>query len=384
MTEKKEILDYLRNKQKEQEIDAKVNGINIWVLLGAMALVLWQLISTLDAPIWLQHSLILRTLVFTEAVFILILFTGKSRSVTDEIRYSSDEKESSFEWLFAALLMLMPTGMFVVLVERSLTGIVLLTLGMALTASEVVAITAKLFKRNVKNRKFPKPSLNITKLLDARISFLVIGCFTLVTVDQAWKLSYELRSVSVDSIKVLTLLAAAFLLVLITVRRRLRTAGVLWTYEMETAVVTGAISAEEALRQIEYRALGPRVTDVMQKFTEDTEKQFSDLSVMISTCRENISSVNRVPLEYKAERSSRIHDMTAPIETSLGKLHHDIAEFASYIKQLALSNQVLARPGLLPLLEDLKLKHKNYERRAGDERKALDSLIQDAKSSSIE
>lgn len=384
MTEKKEILDYLRNKQKEQEIDAKVNGINIWVLLGAMALVIWQLISTLDAPIWLEHSLILRTLVFTEAVFVLILFTGKSQFVTDEIRYSSDKKESSFEWLFAALLMLIPTGMFIVLVGRSWSAIVLFILGIALTASEVVSITTKLFKRNVKNSKFPKPSLNITKLLDARISLGVIGCFTAVTIDQVWQLSYELKSASVDSVKVLTLLATVFLLVLITVRRRLRTAGVLWTYEMETTVVTGAISADEALRQIEYRALGPRVTDVMQKFTEDTEKQFSDLSLMIATCRENISSVNRVPLEYKAERSSRIYDMTAPIETCLDSLRQDIAEFANYIKQLALSNQVLARPGLFPLLEDLKLKHKNYESRAGDQRKELDSLIQDAKSSSIE
>ena len=376
---KKEILDYLRNKQKAQEIDAKVNGINIWVLLGAMALVVWKIIATLDAPIWTQQSLILRTLVLTAAVFFLALITGKSQSVTDEIRYKSDNEQSSFESLLSALIMLMPTGMFVLLVERSWSAIALLLLGIALVAKDIFLITSELFKRRATNGKFPKPALGMTKLSDARASFVLVSFFTTITFDQAWQLIREMKSVSVDSVKVLTLVAAAYLLVLITMRRRLRTAAVLWTYEMETAIVTGAISAEEALRQIEYRALRPRVTDVMKKFIEDTEKQFSDLSLLIATCRENLSSVNRIPLEYQAERTSRTDETTALARAHLDKLHHEIGEFAIYIKQLALANRANSHPNLLPLLADLELKHKNYERRAGDEKRTLESLVQEAK-----
>ena len=32
MADKKEIFDYLRNRQKAAEIEAKVNGVNLWVL----------------------------------------------------------------------------------------------------------------------------------------------------------------------------------------------------------------------------------------------------------------------------------------------------------------------------------------------------------------
>jgi hypothetical protein len=61
MADKKEVLDYLRNQQKAAEIEAKMNGVNIWVLLGAIAVVAWQLTAGSVARLWNEPELVLRT-----------------------------------------------------------------------------------------------------------------------------------------------------------------------------------------------------------------------------------------------------------------------------------------------------------------------------------
>lgn len=382
MSDKKEILDYLRNLQKAQEIDAKVKGINIWVLLGALALVLWQLIATLNTPIWLQNTLVLRTLILSEAAYLLMWFAGgRLHAVHEEIRYKSDDKESTFESFLEALIFLTPTGLFVLLVERSWSAIVLLIFGIMLTVNAVDSIVSNLFKESEKKRKFPKTLFGPTKLKKARISCVYFVLFMVITVDQALQLSRELSSASVDSLKVLTLLAAAFLLLLTTMHHKLRTAAILWTYEMEAGLVVGSISAEVALSRIEYRALGQRMNDVMEEFYKDVDTRFSVLPNMISFCKERLALViSSVPLEFQAERSSQITKIAASSKAHLEKLQLDIAEFGEYIKELALPNKARSHPDLLLQIDTLKHKHAGYESRAASEKNTLESLITSAQS----
>ncbi|MDP3797647.1 MAG: hypothetical protein Q8R06_10935 [Polaromonas sp.] len=380
MTDKKEVLDYLRNKQKAQEIDAKVNGINLWVLLGALALVVWQIIASLNAPIWPQKDLILRVLLVTEAVYLVTWVSQKSQGITDDIRYSSDSGESSFEGLFLAVLLLMPPGLFVTLVDRRWSAMAILVIGLLFT-SIALSLMASGFIKGSGKKKFPEPSFGLTKKANARAEWIVIAVLVAVTVDQAWLLWLDLSSASVDSVKLLTLLAAAFLLLLIAVRRRLRTDAVLWTYEMETELVLGVISAKVALSRIENRALGPRVKDVMDEFIEDIEKRFSELSSMIAKCSEDLAAAHEVPAKYQVERSSRIAGAAGAPRAHIEKLFLDIAEFDEYLKKLASPNRTRRRPELLGLLESLGLKQKDYETRAAREKKALESLIADAQSS---
>jgi hypothetical protein len=380
LADKKEVLDYLRNMQKAQEIDAKVNGINLWVLLGALALVVWQLVATLNAPVWFQHSLILRVLVLTEAIYMLTVFARKSQAITEDIRYQSDYDESSFERLFEALLLVMPTGLFLALVARSWSVIFLLVFGAVFTTMTVVSITSGLRKGSGEKRKFPKPSFGLSKITSTRIQCGVVLVLIAVTLDQAWQLYRELNSASVESMRVLTLLAAAFLLLLIAVRRRLRTDAIFWTYQMETDLVLDVISAEVALSRIENRALGPRVKDVMDEFIEDIEKRFSELSLMTAKCRENLATVHEIPMQYQAERSSRIAGAAASPREHIDKLLLDIAEFGEYLKELA--SEMRTRPELLPLLDSLSLKQKDYETRVRGERGSFESLVGDAQSRS--
>lgn len=37
-----EVVEYLRNLQKAEEIAAKKSGINIWVIWGGLGMILWQ------------------------------------------------------------------------------------------------------------------------------------------------------------------------------------------------------------------------------------------------------------------------------------------------------------------------------------------------------
>lgn len=379
MPEKKEILEYLRNKQKEQEIDAKVNGINLWVLLGALALVIWQIIASINAPIWFQQDLILRVLLVTEAVYLATFFAKKRQGISGDIRYSSEDDEGSFELLFEAVLLFMPPALFVAVVDKRWSAIALLIFGMIFICIAISMMASGLTQGNGK-KKFPDPTFGSTKRTNARFVFGFLAVLIAVIVDQSCLLWLDLSSTSVDSLKILTLVAAAFLLLLIAVRRRLRTSAVLWTYEMETDIVLGVISAKVALSRIENRALGSRVKDVMDESIEDIEKQFSELSSMLVSCRQDLASVYDIPHQYQAERTSRITNAAELPRIQIKKLISDISELKEYLDKLASPNRTKYRPDLLTLLESLAIKHKNYEKRVVHEKEILESLIIETKS----
>jgi hypothetical protein len=88
MADKKEIFDYLRNRQKAAEIEAKVNGVNLWVLLGAIAVVTWQLIGSVGTGMWDRPELILRMLLCAEALYMLTWLAWSVRRGREEVRYS--------------------------------------------------------------------------------------------------------------------------------------------------------------------------------------------------------------------------------------------------------------------------------------------------------
>lgn len=84
MADRKELLDYLRNQQKAAEIDSKVNGVNIWVLIGAIGVVGWQLMSELvKTPAFLDNYYLIATAasVAVALKFLLISLERDRKSV---------------------------------------------------------------------------------------------------------------------------------------------------------------------------------------------------------------------------------------------------------------------------------------------------------------
>jgi hypothetical protein len=88
MIDRKEVFDYLRNKQKSAEIEAKVNGINLWVILAAVAIVLWQLVESIGSNLWSHYPLIFRALICAEAMCWLVWMGDGIALTGDDIRYT--------------------------------------------------------------------------------------------------------------------------------------------------------------------------------------------------------------------------------------------------------------------------------------------------------
>lgn len=384
-TEKKNVLDYLRNKQKAAEIEAKVNGINLWVLLGAIAFVLWKLLDYLGSTIWSQEALILRTLVITQAVFLINWIARPSRGIRDEVRYMSiRDIDVPFVRLFECLLLLVPSALFLYRVEISVSVSFLGLFGVLLTVIVVTTIFEKLSAKHFDHeKKFPEPRFGLTTKSDLKSDVILIGLLVWTIVDHAWRLYNQVDSISVESAKALALISAFYLLLLIATRRRLSSHANDWLYELETDVVLNVVSSDVALSRIENRALGPRLKDVMDKFLDDVERKFSGLASALEGCQRDLMTVCEVPVDYQAERAARIQAAAAESKLYIEKLSKDIDEFNEYVQKLAARNTKTPRQDLGALLESLKARGAIYEGRVAKSKEELNSMITAAKARQV-
>ena len=367
MPEKRDVLDYLRNQQKAAEIEAKVNGINLWVLLGAMAVVGWQLMSSFGGDLWQKHELVLRTLLAAEALFLLSWLAKNSGSVGEEIRYSRsgmDEMESPFLVLLQGLLLLIPPLMFIVVVGKTFGSIALCLMGVAFVGFSARSILRSAFSVPVKQEKFPKPDFGLTKRADV-IGDLVFGAIFVVSiVEQGAFLQSAMSGLSADDAKQLVLMGALYLLVGFAVRRKLHSDSTAWTYELETEVVLEAVTPDVAIRRIEHRRLGPRLQDVMDRFFDDLDRRFAVLDTRVEDCRQKLLAAKEVPDQYPAERAARVKEATDSVSSDIESLVSDCGEFRTYLSRLEEKRKGGRMAVLAPVLTSLKSRHESYDERA--------------------
>lgn len=290
MAEKKEIFDYLRNRQKAAEIEAKVNGINLWVLAGAISIIAWQLLGSLEQTFWSQPEAILRTLLCTEGLYILSSW-GSVHRRQQEVRYSQTKLadiESPFLVLLHGTSLLLPPLLSLIYVGKTLGSIILGLFGLVIVITSIMAIGSRLFYLRAKTEKFPKPDFEPTTRGEMIFVILSGVAFSMAVLEQI-KFGWEHRGImSVTFAKQLALLAALYLLALLIVIRKLRSNRIAWTYELETELLLGSITAEVAARRIEHRALGPRLQDVMDRFFDDLDCRVKILGSLFEIGRAHV------------------------------------------------------------------------------------------------
>lgn len=378
MGDRKEVLDYLRNQQKAAEIEAKINGVNIWVLLGAMAVVSWQLAASPAGRLWSDYELILRTLVASSSLYMLSRIVQGSSAERDELRYSRanfvDIDSSFFVLVKGILFLLPPVGLFVI-AGKSIAAIFLGLLGAIFVVMSVASILKSLFPASSSKKKFPKPEFGQTKRSDLIISLLFSGLVVVVIFEQTIYMGNIQGGVSLEDARQMGLLAALYLLVLITLDRKVQNDGIAWTYEIETDLVLGVISPEVAIRRIENRRLGPRLQDVVDRFFDDLDRRFEALDTMLEECAEKVQAANQVPEQYPVERAARIGEASAKVTDQIDSLIADCEEFKSYIKQLEQKPSAGNRALLAPILASLKARHASYAARAQTAKMKLKQLL---------
>lgn len=357
----------MRNKQKAAEIEAKVNGINLWVLLGAIGLVSWQLAGSMNAAIWGSYEIPLRVLICAGTIYMITVVIGPSVGVRDDLRYSSEQVWEISAHLFFALeglLIFLPPALFFALIKTSVTAGILATFGFIVFIGSIVEMVSLLITTKAgATVKFPKPRFGDTIRSNSVARLVFIAVLFLVFGDQALALLGQVQG-NVNVIQNLGLIAALYLLVLVAIRRTIKSQNLQWTYELETDLLLDSVSVKDALMRIEYRALGPRFQDVMNGFFDNLDRRFVALDASLAECAKLLEEVGDIPAQYASERSARIeHASNAPL-SEINALLSDIRECSQHLVKLRDAKLVTKRPGIDFLLQGLVARQKSYEAQA--------------------
>lgn len=386
MAEKKEILDYLRNRQKAAEIEAKVNGINLWVLLGAIAIVSWQLIPSVQTDILNHQELVLRTLLVAEAIYLSSLCLSPTTAISEEVRYrsqSSLETGSALLGIVIGIIFLLPPALYLLIVGRSFSVLPAGLFGLAFIIFGTFSIVKQTISGRTEVARLPKPEFNPTRRSDI-IGTLIVGLlFMLSIVEQSFAISRQITSISSEVLKSLALIAALYLLVLTALQRLLRSSSLLWTYELETDLLLDAISPQIALRRIEHRSLGPKLRDVMDTFFDDLDKIFIELEALSTDCSAKLKEVPGIPSQYTAERTARIADAIKEPRLRIEEILNECRELSNYLDKLEKLQPGRKRSAVIALLPSLRNRHKQYKGRADKAKSELEAMTRVADSAQI-
>lgn len=378
MADRKDVLDFLRNQQKAAEIEAKVNGVNLWVLFGALAVVLLQLISSDGTLLTGNHELGLRALVASECVIMLCWLLQQATGSRDELRYSRaslDDVELPLLVLVQAFLFLLPPAVLLFVAGPSFGILVLALIGLVFVGFGVAAVVRQIVPRPAKKDKFPKPDLGLTNQADAIGNLALCILFVVGLAEQGAFFRSVPGGVSAGQAKQLALLGTLYLLVWLVIERRLRSNNIAWTYELETELVLESVTPEVALRRIEHRRLGPRLQDIMDRFFDDLDVRSNALDSMLAECKGKVEAAKLVPEQYPEERTARIKRAAEPVSAQIDALVSDCSDFRVYLGKLEEKNVGARRRELAPLLASLKERHDSFDDRARTAKLELKRLL---------
>lgn len=378
MADRKEVLDYLRNQQKAAEIEAKMNGVNVWVLLGAIGVVGWQLFSVPAAKLWSDYELIARTLVAATALYMMSPLTGRSSSERDELRYSRtnfSEVDSPFLMLLMSVLVSLPGVALWLLAGKSFGAIVSSLFGLGFLILSLSSILKPLFPQSKTMERFPKPEFGLTKRADM-VGDLFVGALMMVTfIEQIIHASGMPGGFSSDETKPVMLLGVLYLLVLITITRKHKNYSIAWTYDLETDILLGVISPEVAIRRIENRRLGHRLQDVVDRFFDDLDQRFTEIDSKLTECNDKMIAAKEIPEQYPAERAARVKAASEDLTKGIDTLAADCKDFREYLSILEQKSGSARKAVLAPVLASLQLRHKLYEERVQEKKIKLRRLL---------
>lgn len=382
MSDKKEVFDYLRNRQKAAEIEAKVNGINMWVLLGAIGFLSWQLLGSLESELWIKHrEIVLRVLLVAVVLRTVFSVCSPTRGIRDEPRFATSSSPEVGGMLLALLegaLITLPAVALLYYFDRSASVFVIALFGGGIVVISIGYIFHAIFVGQKNQERFPEPRFSLSKKTDGLSDVVFFAFFVWVLAVQAQRLWIDATSLSVSDARTLALAAALYALLLVAVRRRRVMDSLTWTYELETDVLVGAVSPDAAVGRIEYRALGPRLQDVVDRFFADQEKGCADLEGLLGKARELLRNVETVPAQFKDERKARIDEATAEPMKYIKTLTEDGKKFLAYVETLKQNKNLVKRPGTPQLFDNITTRHSALSERVREVRLELEGLASGA------
>lgn len=385
MADKKEILDYLRNKQKAAEIESKVNGINLWVLLGAIALVLWSLLDSFGGAGRLDLEISLRALTCAGCLYFLGFAISGSVGARDEIRFYRSgvmRVEAAIIFILMGCLLVSPPAFALHHFGADGFIVLMLVFGSMFAFIGIEELFTALKRQPKRQEKFPHPTFDSSVRSRNATNVIVTAIFCAALCYQLFDVRAKIFVMPPEQIKAALLLMALYLLVLIALDRKKKISDINWTYEMETDLLLEFVTPALALRRIEHRALGPRLQEVMDNFFDELDGRFSRFQVALEACSEQLALAQEIPEEYKIERASRIKNAAQEPFQIIEKIESDVKEFSSYLEKLKEKKISNERPEGASLLQSLTERNKEYRALATQARRNLEGTLGDVENKS--
>lgn len=336
MAEKEEVLDYLRNRQKSAEAEAKINGVNLWALFGALGVVVWKLFGYLNVDLLKHRGELAHALLCAEALYIFFRMRGPIGTSRTELRYSRlsiTDSISPLSQFISGLVFLLAPAYSIFAIGFNFTAIYLALDGLMYLSFAAYQVLEKIRKEKPNLGKFPKPRLGPTTR--GRVIFLLIlslGYVMAIGV-QLFGLR-EIFSMPLDVLRGGALIVVAYILVLALAVTSEYGYSTWWASELETEVFIGATSPEDAVQRIELRALGIKVEDVMSRYFGEIEKKLSDFESSFPGIEAKLGEVKDIPAEFSAERASRSSAITMESLTLMENVVNELKEFTAHITSL--------------------------------------------------
>jgi hypothetical protein len=360
-TNKKEIIDYLRNKQKAAEIESKVNGVNIWVILGAIGIVIWQFLGTYDLGLGFPLQLFLKACLITEAVFVLVNAKIPIPIATSkEVRfkaYSNNQHEYPFLTLFTQSLIAIPPAAFIAKFGWSFSSVVLLALNLAVLIAFTYSYGRLIFVRKRK-RFIPKSQLAPEVKPMAWIAISLCALMFAVVIIELMSIFRHLDLITEHSVKVTLIALAAFWLTYLLLCRHRQLFSDSWVYDLESELVLGVTTASEAIKILEHRLLGPKLSGIIEDFFHELNGKLDGLENRVEQLKKDVKRIEELYEENDPKKGDAIMNLDESLVDNLGALtqYHD--DFMSYLEELINANYLTNRLAILKISKNATLEAK--------------------------
>lgn len=377
-SQRKEIFDYLRNEQKQEEKRSKVSGLTSWALVAAVCLLIWEITKLDRLAVSAQTlDLTIRVLAIAWLLYISANITIKDRN-DKSLRF---QNLGDFSFKAPVLVLGSIIWFFVPCVAYSVRFTSFAPINAIPAALLLGLLKIGLDRIFDGTGRFPAPRFNSQGFSDSLYTVIGFSIFLLLQVQQDIKsIANGFGVLSMNEIRSVLLLVAIYWVIYLLLEKQVTTLTADWAHRIERYLLIGTIDAKEAIRQIEQRVLGTRLSIVLDEFWDELRSEQRQCESDVKDLQDALAKIQTIPEEFSSERASRLSKPTTTAIASASrviKLHKELRRFtAAALKSQKNNPTPIALRAFQKLLEQHDIELKESERLVTN----LDSLTDKVRS----
>lgn len=321
------LLGYIRNAQRLREQKSKITGINTWVLIGACSLFAWN-ISKYDYDLFNFDNFQILIIAICLSLFVEMLFsTSLDQSGAKFVRLEANRWPPELQ-----ISLVRFSNIFWVTTPLALYGFTVSRVSIpTFLAIVTIAVVATELTREGKQGvgRFPYPSFKDKtppehQRYGAIFFFLLAG--VQIFIDGKTILE-KLPSMNSEQIQILLLAFGMYWTVGKLFENQALALRDTWLDTLESNLVLGIVSTQDAQAELESRALGKNFVRLISEAWIDyrvATKELDRLTDELETLKDEIADI---PTEFHHERTGRVN-------TKLEKCDEQVKKAVAILKEI--------------------------------------------------